>query len=70
MLSAAAPRTSYNGVFLSVAAAVAGPASLYLDVVDNKDPLFFHALAGALKFGPGAAQLLDVMWFVLAAVGS
>lgn len=70
VLSAAAPRTSDNGVFLSVAAAVADGAPLYVDVVDNKDPLFFYALAGALKFGPGAAQLLDVVWFLLAAVGS
>jgi hypothetical protein len=70
VLSAAAPRTSDNGVFLSVAAAVADGAPLYVDVVDNKDPLFFYALAGALKFGPGVAQLLDVAWFLLAAVGS
>jgi len=70
VLSAAAPRTSDNGVFLSVAAAVADGAPLYVDVVDNKDPLFFYALAGALKFGPGAAQLLDVVWLLLAAVGS
>ncbi|MDB0018630.1 hypothetical protein N9E04_00190 [bacterium] len=70
VLSAAAPRTSDNGVFLSVAAAVADGAPLYVDVVDNKDPLFFYALAGALKFGPGAAQLLDVVWLLLAAGGS
>jgi len=70
LVSAAAPRTSDNGVFLSVAAAVADGAPLYVDVVDNKDPLFFYALAGALKFGPGAAQLLDVMWFLLAAAGA
>ena len=70
VLSAAAPRTSDNGVFLSVAAAVADGVPLYVGVVDNKDPLFFYALAGALKFGPGAAQLLDVMWFLLAAIGS
>jgi len=70
VLSAAAPRTSDNGVFLSVAAAVADGAPLYVDVVDNKDPLFFYALAGALKFGPEAAQLLDVVWFLIAAAGS
>ena len=70
VLSAAAPRTSDNGVFLSVAAAVADGAPLYVDVVDNKDPLFFYALAGALKFWSEGAQLLDVVWLLLAAAGS
>jgi len=69
VVSAAAPRTSDNGVFLSVAAAVADGAPLYVGVVDNKDPLFYYALAGALKFGPGAAQLLDAFWLLLAAIG-
>jgi hypothetical protein len=70
ILSAAAPRTSDNGVFLSVASAIADGVPLYEGVVDNKDPLFFYSLAAALRIGPAAAQLLDVLWFVCLAAGA
>ncbi len=70
ILSAAAPRTSDNGVFLSVASAIAEGVSLYEGVVDNKDPLFFYSLAVALRIGPAAAQLLDVLWFACLAAGA
>lgn len=70
ILSAAAPRTSDNGVFLSVASAIVEGVPLYEGVVDNKDPLFFYSLAAALRIGPAAAQLLDVLWFVCLAAGA
>ena len=70
VLSAAAPRTSDNGVFLSVAGALADGVPLYEGVVEYKDPLFFYALAAALGIGPAAAQLLDVFWFACLATGA
>jgi len=70
ILSAAAPRTSDSGVFLSVASAIVEGVPLYEGVVDNKDPLFFYSLAAALRIGPAAAQLLDVLWFACLAAGA
>ena len=60
---------SDQGVFLSVAARMLDGDALYAEVVDNKDPLFFAAHAGALWVGGWRApSLLDGLWFALAAL--
>ena len=58
-----------QGVFLSIAARMLDGDRLYADVIDNKDPLFFYAHAGALWIGgwKGPAAL-DALW--LGASGS
>jgi hypothetical protein len=59
---------SDQGVFLSVAARMLDGDVLYAEVVDNKDPLFFAAYAGALWVGGWRGpSLLDGLWFALAA---
>ena len=59
---------SDQGVFLSVAARMLDGDALYAEVVDNKDPLFFAAYAGALSVGGWRApSMLDGLWFALAA---
>ena len=70
VVSSAAPRTLDSGIYLSVAGALLDGASLYGDVLDNKDPLFYYALATALSGGSGVAQLLDILWFSCSAIGS
>jgi hypothetical protein len=58
------------GIFLSVAARLLDGDRLYVDVWDNKDPLFFYTLAGALAGGDWRLPfLLDVFWLSVAAVG-
>lgn len=58
-----------QGVFLSIAARMLDGDRLYADVIDNKDPLFFYAHAGALWIGgwKGPAAL-DALWLGVAAL--
>ena len=58
-----------QGVFLSIAARMLAGDRLYADVIDNKDPLFFYAHAGALWIGgwKGPAAL-DALWLGAAAL--
>jgi hypothetical protein len=56
------------GVFLSVAGSMPHGPRLYVGVLDNKDPLFYYAHAGALAaFGWTGPFLLDILWLAIAA---
>ncbi len=56
------------GVFLSVAGSMLHGDRLYAGVIDNKDPLFFYAHAGALDvLGWTGPFLLDIVWVAIAA---
>ena len=60
---------SDQGVFLSVAARLLDGDSLYAEVFDNKDPLFFYGYAAALWAGGWRGPfLLDALWLGVAAV--
>jgi hypothetical protein len=60
---------SDQGVFLSVAGRLLDGDSLYAQVFDNKDPLFFYTYAAAFWAGGWRGPfLLDALW--LAAAGS
>jgi len=59
------------GVFLSVAGRLLRGDRLYVNVIDNKDPLFFYSHAIALDvFGWSGPFLLDVIWVAIAAAGT
>jgi hypothetical protein len=59
---------SDSGVFLSVAGRLLHGDRLYVNVFDNKDPLFFYSHAAALGiFGWAGPFLLDVIWVAIAA---
>jgi hypothetical protein len=58
------------GIFLSVAARLLDGDRLYIDVWDNKDPLFFYTFAAALAGGDWRLPfLLDAVWLMLAGAG-
>jgi hypothetical protein len=60
-----------SGIWLSVAARLLEGDRLYVDVFDNKDPLFFYTYAGALWVGGWRAPFaLDAFWLVLAAIAT
>jgi hypothetical protein len=59
------------GVFLSVAGSMLHGDRLYVGVIDNKDPLFFYAHAGALDvLGWTGPFLLDIVWVAIAAAST
>lgn len=61
--------TSDQGVFLSVAARILDGDVLYVDVIDNKDPLFFYTYAAALFAGGYRGPFaLDAAWFALSSM--
>jgi hypothetical protein len=66
------PTTSADaGVFLSVAGRLLRGDRLYVDVFDNKGPLFYYTYAGALAaLGWRGPFLLDIVWLAIAAVFS
>lgn len=58
-----------TGIFLTVAGRMLDGDSLYVDVIDNKDPLFYYSYAAALASGDARAPfLLDVIWIAVAAI--
>jgi hypothetical protein len=60
-----------GGVFVSVAARLLDGDRLYVDVFDNKDPLFYYADAAALAVGGWRAPAaLDALWLALGAVSA
>lgn len=67
-----APTTSSDaGIFLSVAARLLRGDRLYVDVWDNKGPLFYYTYAGALWIlGWRGPFLLDAVWLTIAAIFS
>lgn len=59
------------GVFLSVAGSLLRGDRLYVDILDNKDPLFFYSDAAALAaLGWRGPFLLDVVWLTIAAAST
>jgi hypothetical protein len=66
------PTTSSDaGVFLSVAGRLLRGDRLYVDVFDNKGPLFYYTYAGALAaLGWRGPFLLDIVWLAIAAAFS
>jgi hypothetical protein len=57
------------GVFLSVAGRLLDGDRLYVDVFDNKDPLFFYTYAGAVWVGGWRGPFwLDAVWLALAGI--
>ena len=62
---------SDTGIFLSVAGRLLSGDRLYVEVIDNKDPLFFYTYAGALAAGDWRGPfLLDVVWLAVAAAST
>ena len=60
---------SDQGVFLSVAGRLLDGDSLYAEVFDNKDPLFFYSYAAALWVGGWRGPfLLDALWLAVGAI--
>ena len=59
------------GIFLSVAGRLLDGDRLYVDVLDNKDPLFYYSHAAALALGDWRVPfLLDVVWLAIAAAST
>jgi len=68
--SAVMSRVVDGGIFLSVSAGVADGLTLYEQIWDNKDPLFFGVMALATIVNPAFVFFLDVMWIALAGLGA
>ena len=68
--SAVMSRVVDGGIFLSVSAGVADGLTLYEQIWDNKDPLFFGVMALATIVNPALSFFLDVMWIALAGLGA
>ena len=63
--------SSDSGIFLSVAGRLLAGDRLYVDVFDNKDPLFYYADAAALGLlGWRGPFLLDIGWLAVAGAGA
>ena len=58
--------SSDRGIFMSVAARLAGGDRLYSDVWDNKDPLFYYSLLPGRLLGPALDVLVELAWLGLA----
>ncbi len=59
---------SDRGIFISVAERLLAGDILYLEVWDNKDPLFYYSLALGRMISPYADILLELMWIVGAGI--
>ncbi len=62
------PLVSDRGTFISVAERLVAGDRLYVDVWDNKDPLFYYANAVGRLFGPFADLALEAAWLAVAMV--
>ncbi|WP_344364913.1 hypothetical protein [Arthrobacter humicola] len=58
--------SSDRGIFVSVAERLLAGDTLYRDVWDNKDPLFYYSLALGRTISPYADILLELTWIVSA----
>lgn len=54
-----------NNAFATVAERLLRGDRLYVDVWDNKDPLFYYAVAAARAVSPLAQILLEVVWVIV-----
>lgn len=59
-------RRADSTIFVSVAERVLAGDRLYVDVWDNKEPLFFYGLAAARWVSPFAGFFAELCWVVLA----
>jgi hypothetical protein len=55
-----------RGTFVSVAASLNAGSTLYSEVYDNKDPLFYYAVAAQLRLGSWAQLGFEVLMVVIA----
>jgi hypothetical protein len=60
--------TGDHGTYASVAERLLAGDRLYVDVWDNKDPLFYYVLALGRLVSPLADVLIEVLWVLLAGV--
>jgi hypothetical protein len=58
-----------RGIFVSVAERLRAGDQLYVDVWDNKDPVFFWVLAAGRVLGPIGDITVEVLWMVVACLG-
>lgn len=63
-------RDGDRGVFVSMAERLAAGDTLYVDVWDNKEPLFFLTLSLGRLLSPGMDVVIEVAWIAIAAVAS
>jgi hypothetical protein len=62
---------SDTGIFLTVAQEILNGGRLYVDVIDNKDPLFYYSQAVALATaGWRGPFLADALWLTIAGASS
>ena len=62
---------SDTGIFLTVAQEILNGGRLYVDVIDNKDPLFYYSQAVALATGGWRGPFLaDALWLTIAGASS
>lgn len=59
---------SDRGIFVSVAERLLAGDVLYLEVFDNKDPLFYYFLALGRAISPYADIVLELLWIVAAGI--
>ena len=58
-------RNGDRGVFVSMAERIAAGDTLYVDVWDNKEPLFFLTLAAGRAISPAMDILIELIWIAL-----
>ena len=58
------------GVFTTVAERLVAGDRLYVDVWDNKEPVFFYLLAVGRLLSPLSGWLIEFLWFGVAAIAS
>ena len=63
-------RDGDRGIFVSMAERLAAGDILYVNVWDNKEPLFFLTLSLGRLFSPGMDVVIEVAWIAIAAVSS
>ena len=58
-----------GGLFLSVVGGMEQGLTLYSEVFDNKDPIYFGAMFGAHQLASAGPFVMDWLWLPVAAVG-
>lgn len=61
-------RDGDRGVFASMAERIAAGDTLYVDVWDNKEPLFFLTLGAGRMLSPAMDVAIELVWIVLASL--
>ena len=63
-------RNGDRGVFVSMAERLAAGDVLYVDIWDNKEPLFFWTLSLGRLVSPGMDVVIELTWIVLSALAA